>query len=60
MLFKSAHTRGGTATDIQIHDLTLEGVATPISMTMNWNPAYSYATLPAGMDIKTAPPTGSR
>jgi polygalacturonase len=56
VLFKSAHTRGGTATDIQIHDLTLEGVATPISMTMNWNPAYSYATLPAGMDIKTAPP----
>jgi polygalacturonase len=56
VLFKSAHTRGGTATDIRIHDLTLEGVATPISMTMNWNPSYSYATLPAGMDIKAAPP----
>jgi hypothetical protein len=25
-------------------------------MTMNWNPSYSYAVLPAGMDIKTAPP----
>ncbi len=23
---------------------------------MNWNPSYSYAVLPAGMDIKTAPP----
>ncbi len=56
VLFKSAHTRGGTATDIRIHDLTLNGVATPISMTMNWNPSYSYATLPAGMDIKNAPP----
>ena len=56
VLFKSAHTRGGTATDIRIHDLTLEGVATPISMTMNWNPSYSYATLPAGVDIKAAPP----
>jgi polygalacturonase len=56
VLFKSAHTRGGTATGINIHDLTLNGVATPISMTMNWNPSYSYAVLPAGMDIKTAPP----
>ncbi|MHB1023286.1 MAG: glycoside hydrolase family 28 protein [Acidobacteriaceae bacterium] len=49
VLFKSAHTRGGTATDIRIHDLDLHGVAIPISMTMNWNPAYSYAELPKGM-----------
>jgi len=49
VLFKSAHTRGGTASDIRIHDLTLEGVAIPIHMVMNWNPSYSYATLPAGM-----------
>jgi polygalacturonase len=48
VLFKSAHTRGGTASDIRIHDLTLEGVATPIHIIMNWNPSYSYATLPAG------------
>ena len=48
VLFKSAHTRGGTASDIRIHDLTLEGVATPIHMVMNWNPSYSYATLPPG------------
>jgi hypothetical protein len=50
VLFKSAHTRGGTASDIRIHDLTLEGVAIPIHIVMNWNPSYSYATLPAGMD----------
>ena len=56
VLFKSARTRGGTATDIRIHDLTLEGVATPISMTMNWNPSYSYTSLPAGTDPKTVPP----
>ncbi len=49
VLFKSAHTRGGTASDIRIHDLTLEGVAIPIHITMNWNPNYSYATLPAGL-----------
>jgi hypothetical protein len=54
VLFKSAHTRGGYAKDIRIHDLTLEGVAVPIHITMNWNPSYSYATLPA--DAKDIPP----
>ncbi len=49
VLFKSAHTRGGFAHDIRIHDLDLEGVAIPIHITMNWNPNYSYATLPTGM-----------
>jgi hypothetical protein len=55
VLFKSAHTRGGHASNINIHDLTLTGVATPIAMTMNWNPSFSYATLPAGSDPKTVP-----
>jgi polygalacturonase len=49
VLFKSAHTRGGYAKDIRIHDLTLEGVAIPIHITMNWNPSYSYATMPPGI-----------
>jgi polygalacturonase len=49
VLFKSAHTRGGFAKDIRIHDLTLEGVAIPIHITMNWNPSYSYATVPEGV-----------
>jgi polygalacturonase len=49
VLFKSAHTRGGYAKDVRIHDLTLEGVAIPIHITMNWNPSYSYATVPAGV-----------
>ncbi len=54
VLFKSARTRGGYATDIRIHDLTLEGVAIPIHITMNWNPSYSYATLPP--NAKDVPP----
>jgi polygalacturonase len=54
VLFKSARTRGGFAHDIRIHDLTLEGVAVPIHITMNWNPSYSYATIPA--DMKDVPP----
>jgi polygalacturonase len=49
VLFKSAHTRGGFAEDIRIHDLILEGVAVPIHITMNWNPSYSYAAIPAGL-----------
>jgi polygalacturonase len=56
VLFKSAHTRGGFAQNIRIHDLDLQGVAIPIHITMNWNPTYSYATLPAGVDPKTVPP----
>ena len=56
VLFKSAHTRGGFAKNIRIHDLDLQGVAIPIHITMNWNPTYSYATLPSGVDPKTVPP----
>src|SRR5271170_28638 len=54
ILFKSANTRGGTAKQIRIHDLDLQGVAIPIHITMNWNPSYSYATLPP--DLKDPPP----
>jgi len=49
VLFKSAHTRGGFAEDIRIHNLDLEGVAIPIHITMNWNPSYSYAVIPPGL-----------
>ena len=54
VLFKSAKTRGGYAKQIRIHDLDLQGVAIPIHITMNWNPTYSYATLPPG--LKNPPP----
>jgi polygalacturonase len=54
VLFKSAHTRGGWAENIRIHDLQLDGVAIPIHITMNWNPSYSYAVIPPG--LKNVPP----
>lgn len=54
VLFKSARTRGGFAKDIRIHDLNLDGVAIPIHITMNWNPTYSYATIPP--DVQNVPP----
>lgn len=47
--FKSAKTRGGYVDDILIRGLKMENVPLPFTFTLNWNPSYSYATIPAGM-----------
>ena len=47
--FKSAKTRGGFVEDILIRGLKMENVGLPFSFTLNWNPSYSYATIPEGM-----------
>jgi polygalacturonase len=49
ILFKSASTRGGTIENITIRNVEMQGVATPVSVILNWNPAYSYARIPEGM-----------
>jgi hypothetical protein len=49
ILFKSAHTRGGFAENIKLHDFTLTDIPVVMRVTMNWNPSYSYAEIPAGM-----------
>ncbi len=49
ILFKSAHTRGGFAENIRLHDFNIADARTVIMITMNWNPAYSYATIPVGL-----------
>lgn len=49
ILFKSAHTRGGWGENLRLHDFTMEGVPVVMRATMNWNPAYSYAVIPAGV-----------
>ena len=46
ILFKSASTRGGVIENISIRSAALEGVATAVSITLNWNPSYSYAKMP--------------
>jgi polygalacturonase len=48
ILFKSAHTRGGFGEDIRLHNFTLKDVNVALRITMNWNPSYSYAAIPAG------------
>ena len=51
---KSAKTRGGYVEDVLVRGLKMENVALPFTFTLNWNPSYSYATIPAGM--KDVPP----
>ena len=53
--FKSAKNRGGTIEDIYIDNLKMTNVGVALEVTPNWNPWYSYSTLPAGYDIKTVP-----
>jgi polygalacturonase len=47
ILFKSAHTRGGWGENLRLHDFRMTGVPVVLRATMNWNPAYSYAEIPA-------------
>jgi len=47
--FKSARTRGGYVEDVLIRGLKMENVPLPFTFTLNWNPSYSYATIPDGM-----------
>jgi hypothetical protein len=52
--FKSAKTRGGFVEDVLIRDIKMENVPLPFTFTLNWNPSYSYATIPK--DVKDIPP----
>ncbi len=47
--FKSAKTRGGYVQDVIVRGLKMENVPLPFTFTLNWNPSYSYATIPDGM-----------
>ena len=47
ILFKSARTRGGQLSDIQLWHIQLENVPTIFRVNLDWNPQYSYATIPA-------------
>lgn len=53
--FKSARTRGGTVEDIYLRDIEMDGVNTVIEVSMNWNPSYSYSTLPEGYNMDSIP-----
>lgn len=53
VFFKSAHVRGGTVSNIRIHDLTIKNAEAAVRVDLNWLPVYSYAVIPAG--IKNIP-----
>ena len=55
ILFKSASTRGGTVENINIHDVDIQGTSAAISVTLNWNPSFSYAKLPEGITLTSMP-----
>jgi hypothetical protein len=52
--FKSAKTRGGFVEDVLIRDTKMENVLLPFTFTLDWNPSYSYATIPK--EMKDIPP----
>lgn len=52
---KSATTRGGVIEDIHFTKVTMDSVGNAFMFTMNWNPAYSYSSLPAGYNYDSLP-----
>lgn len=53
---KSARTRGGTVEDVYFGNITINDGGNVIQINPNWNPTYSYSTLPAGYDANKIPP----
>lgn len=51
---KSARTRGGYIDDVLVLDTTMRDVPRPFTVTLDWNPSYSYVTLPT--DLTRLPP----
>ncbi len=52
---KSAMNRGGTTEHIYIRNVELEDVKIAFEANVNWNPAYSYSTLPKEYENKPLP-----
>lgn len=52
---KSATTRGGTVEDIYFRNIEMDSVGNAFMYTMNWNPTYSYSSLPAGYRYDSLP-----
>jgi polygalacturonase len=46
LCIKSALTRGGFVENIYVTNVTADSVKTVFSIDLNWNPSYSYSTLP--------------
>lgn len=53
--FKSTTQRGGSIEDIYLSNITMKNVKLPLSVNLNWNPAYSNSLLPAEYKNKRLP-----
>ncbi|MBL4561863.1 MAG: right-handed parallel beta-helix repeat-containing protein [Labilibaculum sp.] len=53
--FKSTTQRGGKIEDIHLANISMKNVKYPISVDLNWNPAYSNSLLPKEYEGKTLP-----
>ncbi len=53
--FKSTTQRGGSIENIYLSNITMEDVKYPLTVDLNWNPAYSNSLLPEGYDMETLP-----
>lgn len=53
---KSALTRGGFVENIYVTDVKADRVKTIFPIDLNWNPTYSYSTLPAAYEGREIPP----
>ena len=53
---KSALNRGGVVEKIYVTDVVADSVRTVLAVDLNWNPSYSYSTLPEEFEGKEIPP----
>jgi hypothetical protein len=55
LCIKSALVRGGFVENIYVTNVTADSVRTVLSINLNWNPTYSYSTLPPGYENRKIP-----
>lgn len=53
--FKSARTRGGVIENILMEDIEIKNTPFAFEFTLDWNPEYSYTSLPKGFDYDSIP-----
>jgi polygalacturonase len=53
--FKSARTRGGLIENILMEDIEIKNTPFAFEFTLDWNPQYSYTSLPEGFHYDSIP-----